>query len=63
MAFANSMATNYIDIPCDDVHAFYYGVTNKRGVETTWYEEEDFITVQEYRKLKLNKLNEIYKHY
>ena len=42
----------------DQFVEFYYGVKNKKGTETTWYEEEDFITIKQLRKLKLDKLNE-----
>ena len=34
----------------------YYAVKNKKNIESTWYMEDNFITIQEYRKLKLNKL-------
>lgn len=39
---------------------FYYGVKHKSGSETTWYLEDDFLTIKEYRKLKLKKLNEFF---
>ena len=35
----------------------YIAVNNIHGTETNWYNEEDFITIQEYRKYKLRKLN------
>ena len=38
---------------------FYYAVTWKNGTETTWYKEQDFLTIQECRKLKLKKLHSI----
>jgi len=49
----------YKDIKCSE---FRYGVkpTNKNATwaTSTWYNEEDFITLKEYRKLKLLKLYE-----
>lgn len=38
----------------------YYSVIDKNGRKTSWFIEEDFINLKEYRKLKLNKLNNIY---
>ena len=35
----------------------YYGVKHKNGTETTWYDENDFIGLKEYRKKKLEKIN------
>lgn len=35
----------------------YYSVKSENGTETSWYEGEDFITINEYRKEKLKKLN------
>jgi hypothetical protein len=35
----------------------YYGVINKDGRSSTWYLEEDFISLNEYRKLKIKKIN------
>jgi hypothetical protein len=35
----------------------YYTVRNISGSEeTSWFEEDDFLTLKEYRKLKLKKL-------
>ena len=51
------------DMAYKDEHfiEFRYGVkpTNKNTTWTTstWYNEEDFITLKEYRKLKLQKLH------
>jgi len=42
----------------DQFRDFYYGVKDKNGTESTWYVEEDFIELKEYRKLKLQKLHE-----
>ena len=44
----------------DDYNAYthYYGVRHKNGSETTWYDEMDFVSLKEYRKLKLKKINE-----
>lgn len=36
----------------------WYGVKHKNGSETTWYREMDFIGLKEYRKLKLEKIND-----
>lgn len=36
----------------------FYGVKHKNGSESTWYDEIDFIKLKEYRKLKLEKINE-----
>ena len=43
----------------DDYNAYthYYGVKQKNGSESTWYDEMDFIGLKEYRKLKLKKIN------
>jgi hypothetical protein len=38
---------------------FYYGVKHKNGSESTWYLENDLISITEYRKLKLNKIKQI----
>lgn len=39
----------------------YYGVIHKNGTESTWYLDCDFISVKEYRKLKLKKINETHR--
>lgn len=36
----------------------FYGVCHKDGTSSTWYLEEDFISLKEYRKFKIKKLNE-----
>lgn len=34
-----------------------YGVKNKKGnIETTWFDANDFITLKEYRKIKIKNL-------
>jgi len=38
-------------------NTMYVGVRNKKGIETTWYDENDFLSIYEYRKYKLNKIN------
>lgn len=35
-----------------------YGVRDYQGYTITWFDEDDFITLTEYRKLKLNKLKD-----
>ncbi len=42
-------------------NTYYYGVKSKEkyGSTSTWYEEQDFIGLKEYRKLKLEKINAI----
>lgn len=35
----------------------YYGVKDRIGQESTWYIEEDFLSLKEARKIKLDKLN------
>jgi len=37
-------------------NTIYYGVKDNKGQETTWFEAEDFITLKEYRRLKLKKI-------
>ena len=39
------------------VNKNYYGVWDKDGSESTWYDEIDFIGLKEYRKIKLEKIN------
>jgi hypothetical protein len=34
-------------------------VRHRNGTETTWYYEDDFITLKEFRKEKLKKINAI----
>lgn len=34
-----------------------YGVKDKYNTETTWFTEDTFVTLKEYRKIKLNKIN------
>jgi hypothetical protein len=34
----------------------FYGVKDKNDQESTWYHEDDFLTLKEHRKLKLKKL-------
>lgn len=34
-----------------------YAVKNNKGKETAWYNERDFISLKEYRKQKLKKIN------
>ena len=53
-----NIAHNVSSTSYNIIEGYYYGVKHKDDSETTWYEENDFITIQEYRKLKLNKLNE-----
>lgn len=36
----------------------FYAVKDNNGKESTWYIEDDFLTLKEYRKLKIKKLNE-----
>jgi len=36
----------------------FYGVLDKKGVVTTWFEYNDFITLKESRKQKIIKINE-----
>jgi len=47
-----------INIACNKQGEIFYGVKDKKGTETTWFSEEDFIELKEYRKLKLEKLHE-----
>lgn len=35
----------------------YYEVADKNGNKTCWFEEDDFLTLREYRKLKIKKIN------
>lgn len=40
-----------------DPDTYHYAVDNNNGTQTSWYDEEDFITLKEFRKIKLEKLN------
>ena len=53
-AFSDEYSTDY------KPNTTYYGVKDKKGTETTWFEENDFITIKRYRKLKLKKINKSY---
>jgi hypothetical protein len=53
MAFSDETTTDYIP------NTMYYGVRDKNGVESTWFEYDDFITLKKYRKQKLRKINGI----
>lgn len=37
---------------------FYFGVKDKKGTETTWYDTDAFLTIKQLRKVKLEKLHE-----
>jgi hypothetical protein len=50
-AFSDENTTHY------KPNTEYYGVKDKFGSETTWFEYDDFITLKRYRKLKIQKLN------
>ena len=53
-AFSNENGTDY------KPNTLYYGVKDKKGTETCWFEYDDFISLKKYRKQKLQK---IIKHY
>jgi hypothetical protein len=38
---------------------YFYGIKGKEPTWSNWYDEDDFLTLKEYRKLKIQKLNEI----
>ena len=50
-AFSDENSTDY------KPNTTYYGVSDRKGTETTWFEAEDFITIKDHRKLKLKKIN------
>ena len=41
----------------EDYKKKWYGVLDKRGIVTTWFEYDDFITLKESRKQKIIKIN------
>ena len=47
------------NMACNKQGDIFYAVKDKKGNETTWFDECDFIGLKEYRKLKIQKLNEI----
>jgi len=40
----------------DNYNSSYYVVKDSNGTESSWYNEKDFVSLKEYRKMKLNKL-------
>lgn len=47
----------------DNQGILFYGVENKNGVCTTWYLDEDFISIKKLRKQKLEKIKKITEEY
>lgn len=39
----------------------FYSLTHKDGSNSCWYREEDFLSLSEQRKIKLEKINENYR--
>lgn len=45
------------DYAIDNYSTIHYSVDNlNNNTYSSWYNEKDFVTLKEYRKLKLNKL-------
>lgn len=43
----------------NDFGTAFYGVKDKKGQESTWYLEKDFLSLKEVRRLKINKLQNV----
>lgn len=48
-----TISNRAFDIKCVRV---FYEVEDKYGTLTSWFEDDDFLTLKEYRKLKLKKI-------
>lgn len=49
-AFSADMSSDY------KPNVIYYEVQDKYGTKTSWFENDDFLTLKKYRKLKLQKI-------
>lgn len=49
-----TIINNYHD---NNINKSFYIVKDHKDTQISWFEEEDFITKKEYRKLKLKNLN------